>query len=199
MPFADVPFDICQPAISPVNCIVTVVLNVLTDLCLMYIPLKVSAHVLVKARNVTSILMTRLQVISTSQLDIKRKVMLSGLFSGGIFVMACGILRAALILTDPVGGAAAAGSWAVRETFVAVIIGNLLMVYALGRNVSTTIHSKMSAVTSSRSSHIELVEEPGQSSHKAFAGEISADKRASYWYDIRANPTSSENTSELRT
>ena len=112
--------------------------------------------------------------------------MLSGLFSGGVFVMACGILRAALILTDPVGGAAAAGSWAVRETFVAVVIGNLPMVYALVRNVSSTIHTKITAVTSTRSSHFELVEEPSHSSHKAFAGQISADNRSSHWYEIRA-------------
>lgn len=30
---------------------------------------------------------------------------------------------------DPIGGAQAAGSWAVRETFVAVVVSNLPMVY----------------------------------------------------------------------
>lgn len=38
--------------------------------------------------------------------------------------MMAGILRCVLILRDPVGGAQQAGSWAVRETFVATIIGN---------------------------------------------------------------------------
>lgn len=47
--------------------------------------------------------------------------------------MACGILRCVLILRDPVGGAQQAGSWAVRETFVAVIIGNIPMIYPFFR------------------------------------------------------------------
>ncbi len=45
--------------------------------------------------------------------------------------MACGILRCTLILLDPVNGAQQAGSWAVRETFVAVIIDNIPMIYPL--------------------------------------------------------------------
>lgn len=49
--------------------------------------------------------------------------------------MACGILRCALILLDPVNGAQQAGSWAVRETFVAVVIDNLPMIYPLCRQV----------------------------------------------------------------
>jgi hypothetical protein len=37
------------------------------------------------------------------------------------------------ISQDPVNGAQAAGSWACRETFVAVIIGNIPMIYPLFR------------------------------------------------------------------
>ena len=119
------------------------------------------------------------QVISTSQLDTKRKVLLCSIFSGGIFVMACGILRAALILTNPITGAAAAGSWAVRETFVSVVIGNLPMIYALVRSWPAKLRSH---VTSTRSSHFELVEVPN---HKALAGHVSADNQSKHWYDIR--------------
>lgn len=53
--------------------------------------------------------------------------------------MACGILRCVLILRDPVGGAQQAGSWAVRETFVAVIIGNIPMIYPLFRRTFRSI------------------------------------------------------------
>ena len=49
--------------------------------------------------------------------------------------MACGILRCVLILRDPVGGAQQAGSWAVRETFVSVIIGNIPMIYQFFRRI----------------------------------------------------------------
>jgi hypothetical protein len=53
------------------------------------------------------------------------------LFSGGIFVTTAGVLRCVLILTDEVNGAQQAGSWAVRETFVAVITSNLPMIFPL--------------------------------------------------------------------
>lgn len=53
------------------------------------------------------------------------------LFSGGAFVTMAGILRCVLILTDPINGAQQAGSWAVRETFVAVVTSNLPMIFPL--------------------------------------------------------------------
>lgn len=53
--------------------------------------------------------------------------------------MSCGILRCVLILRDPVGGAQQAGSWAVRETFVAVIIGNIPMIYPFFRRTWRSI------------------------------------------------------------
>ena len=57
------------------------------------------------------------------------------MFCGGFFVIACGILRCVLILRDPVGGAQQAGSWAVRETFVSVIIGNIPIIYPFFRRM----------------------------------------------------------------
>ncbi|KAI0904954.1 hypothetical protein F4823DRAFT_567223 [Ustulina deusta] len=53
------------------------------------------------------------------------------LFSGGVFIIVCAIIRAVLIVTDPIGGAQTAGSWAVRETFVAVITTNVPMIFPL--------------------------------------------------------------------
>lgn len=85
-----------------------------------------------------------------SSLRPLKKAGLIVLFSGGIFVMVAGILRCILIITvssprgypgrgvvssanpsciqDPVNGAQQAGSWAVRETFVAVVTSNLPMI-----------------------------------------------------------------------
>ncbi|KAF7122907.1 hypothetical protein CNMCM5793_001018 [Aspergillus hiratsukae] len=105
----------CQPAISPIDVYVTVTLNVATDLYLITIP----APMLFKAR-----------------LPWREKLELSILFSGGIFVMAAGILRCVLIVTAGADGAQQAGSWACRETFVAVIIGNAPMIYPLFRRVA---------------------------------------------------------------
>ncbi|KAK4134425.1 hypothetical protein BT67DRAFT_433933 [Trichocladium antarcticum] len=101
------PGNFCQPAISRIDIFVTVVLNVLTDLYLMSIPIP---------------------LLWQSSLRPLKKAGLIVLFSGGIFVMVAGILRCVLIITDPVNGAQQAGSWAVRETFVAVVTSNLPMI-----------------------------------------------------------------------
>ncbi|KAK0721674.1 hypothetical protein B0T26DRAFT_190617 [Lasiosphaeria miniovina] len=104
------PGNFCQPAISKIDIFVTVVLNVLTDLYLMSIPIP---------------------MLWRSSMKPLRKAGLILLFSGGAFVTMAGILRCVLIITDPVNGAQQAGSWAVRETFVAVVTSNLPMVFPL--------------------------------------------------------------------
>ncbi|OQE17960.1 hypothetical protein PENSTE_c019G01649 [Penicillium steckii] len=109
------PGNYCQPAVSKIDIYVTVVLNVTTDIYLISIP----APMLFKAR-----------------LRWREKLELLILFSGGLFVMMAGILRCVLILTAGANGAQQAGSWACRETFVAVIIGNIPMIYPLIRRVA---------------------------------------------------------------
>ncbi|KAL1641261.1 hypothetical protein SLS58_006163 [Diplodia intermedia] len=106
------PGNHCQPAVSKIDLYVTVVLNVVTDAYLMSIPMP---------------------MLWKANLEIKRKLSLILVFGGGVFVMMAGILRCALIIKDPVNGAQAAGSWACRETFVAVVIGNAPMIYPLFR------------------------------------------------------------------
>ncbi|KAJ5724241.1 hypothetical protein N7488_002276 [Penicillium malachiteum] len=109
------PGNHCQPAVSKIDIYVTVVLNVATDIYLISIP----APMLFKAR-----------------LHWREKLELLILFSGGLFVMMCGILRCVLILTAGANGAEEAGSWACRETFVAVVIGNVPMIYPLLRRLA---------------------------------------------------------------
>ncbi|KAL4997087.1 hypothetical protein BDV10DRAFT_201991 [Aspergillus recurvatus] len=109
------PGNYCQPAVSKIDVYVTVTLNVATDIYLLTIPMPI----LFKAR-----------------LPIREKLELLVLFSGGIFVMAAGILRCVLIVTAGANGAQQAGSWACRETFVAVIIGNAPMIYPFLRRVA---------------------------------------------------------------
>ncbi|KAL9018864.1 MAG: hypothetical protein Q9185_003835 [Variospora sp. 1 TL-2023] len=53
------------------------------------------------------------------------------MFSGGILVMVAGILRCVLILTAGVNGPQQAGVWSIRESFIAVVVGNLPMLYTL--------------------------------------------------------------------
>ncbi|KAK6829372.1 hypothetical protein PG987_009956 [Apiospora arundinis] len=104
--------DFCQPAISKVDIFVTVVLNVVTDLYLLTIPIP---------------------MLWQSSIKPVKKAALIVMFSGGVFVTAAGVLRCVLIITNPVTGAQQAGSWAVRETFVAVITTNLPMVFPMFR------------------------------------------------------------------
>lgn len=80
-----------------------------------------------------------------------KKVGLMVLFSGGIFVTTAAILRCVLIITNPVTGAQQAGSWACRETFVAVVTSNLPMVFPLMRRWGSPLFSSMrSASTRSK-------------------------------------------------
>ncbi|KAL2796013.1 hypothetical protein BJX66DRAFT_350286 [Aspergillus keveii] len=109
------PGNYCQPAVSKIDVYVTVTLNVATDVYLISIP----TPILFKAR-----------------LPLREKLELLILFSGGIFVMAAGILRCVLIVTAGANGAQQAGSWACRETFVAVIIGNAPMIYPFFRRLA---------------------------------------------------------------
>ncbi|KAF4310118.1 hypothetical protein GTA08_BOTSDO02284 [Botryosphaeria dothidea] len=111
------PGNHCQPAISKPNLYVTVVLNTSTDALLTSIPLRM--------------------LWTAKTLPLRTKLSLTVIFCGAIFVMAAGILRCALILSDPSNAAPArATSWACRETFVAVVISNAPMLYQhAGRGV----------------------------------------------------------------
>ncbi|KAF9877958.1 hypothetical protein CkaCkLH20_04534 [Colletotrichum karsti] len=121
------PGNFCQPAISKINILVTVVLNVLTDLYLLSIPIP---------------------MLWTSKLPMRKKLGLIVLFSGGIFVTMAGILRCVLIIKDPVGGAQQAGSWAVRETFVAVVTTNVPMIFPLLRKWLSPVFGTISSTLS---------------------------------------------------
>ncbi|PGH08076.1 hypothetical protein AJ79_06076 [Helicocarpus griseus UAMH5409] len=104
------PGNHCQPANSIVQVATLISLNISTDLYLMSIPLP---------------------MIWKSRLPWKRKMFLLGMFGGGFLVMVFGILRCTTILTSGERGPEEAGRWSCRESFVAVMIGNLPMVYPL--------------------------------------------------------------------
>ena len=74
--------------------------------------------------------------------------------------MMAGILRCVLILTAGARSAEQAGSWAVRETFVAVVVSNMPIIYSLLRGLFKSLSeytvtiSKRSTPSSSR--HVRL-------------------------------------------
>ncbi|KAL2682614.1 hypothetical protein Neosp_007066 [[Neocosmospora] mangrovei] len=98
----------CHPAISP-NLVWTYLsFNVATDLYLIMIPMP---------------------MLWKAAMPWFQKVWLISLFSCGLFVTMAAILRVVLLVSDPINGAQLAGSWAVRETFVAVLVTNLPMLF----------------------------------------------------------------------
>ncbi|KAI1463532.1 uncharacterized protein F4812DRAFT_242767 [Daldinia caldariorum] len=140
------PGNVCQPAISNQVIWVYLSMNVTTDLYLISIPVP---------------------MLWQSSLKPAKKFGLIVLFSGGLFVVACAILRCALIVTDPVNGAQLAGSWAVRETFVAVITTNLPMVFPLIKLWLTPILGSL--ITTVRSQQ-KLTDKESRSDLRTFGG-----------------------------
>ncbi|KAL8663695.1 MAG: hypothetical protein Q9202_003641 [Teloschistes flavicans] len=126
------PGNFCQPAISKLQVAVLITLNISTDFYLMSVPLP---------------------MIWGSRLATKRKWALSVMFSGGILVMVAGILRCVLILTSGVNGPQQAGEWSIRESFIAVTVGNLPMLYTLFQRLHSSALSTLSSARSASNSH----------------------------------------------
>ncbi|QGI88314.1 hypothetical protein CEK25_003270 [Fusarium fujikuroi] len=116
------PGNFCHPAISRLYIFIIVSLNILTDVYLLAIPIP---------------------MLWGARIPKVKKYGLVVLFSGAVFVMVAGLLRCILILkvrdfpsseyreefTDltqnPKSGPIEGASWAVRESFVAVVTANL--------------------------------------------------------------------------
>ncbi|CAG7953540.1 unnamed protein product [Penicillium nalgiovense] len=106
------PGNFCQPTHSRIYVFVSVVLNIVTDMYLLSIPLP---------------------LLWTVNLNLKRKIPLMVLFSGAAFVMIAGIIRAATIMKNSPDGAEAGSKWACRETFVSIVVSNLPIIQPLIR------------------------------------------------------------------
>lgn len=93
--------DICQPTVSKVYILVVVVLNVFTDVFLLFIPLPVSStSIFYPFRNQSFLIIGSMtQLLWKVEIGLKRKISLMVLFSGGIFIIAASIIRAAVVLS----------------------------------------------------------------------------------------------------
>lgn len=111
-PISSCPTDLCTPSNSRVWVLVTVILNILTDVYLLFIPLP---------------------LLWTVNIDLKRKIPLMALFSGATFVMIAGIIRAVTIMNNRPDGASEGSKWACRETFVSIIVSNLPIIQPIIR------------------------------------------------------------------
>ncbi|KAK7943569.1 uncharacterized protein PG986_012682 [Apiospora aurea] len=102
------PGNLCQPTRSSVYVLVVVILNVLTDAYLLSIPLPLLWQV---------------------NIGLRKRLPLMALFSGGLFIGIAGSIRANVILNSGPDGAAAGSRWAVRETFVAIVVTNMPFIH----------------------------------------------------------------------
>ncbi|SCV54944.1 related to integral membrane protein PTH11 [Fusarium fujikuroi] len=98
------PGNFCHPAISRLYIFIIVSLNILTDVYLLAIPIP---------------------MLWGARIPKVKKYGLVVLFSGAVFVMVAGLLRCILILKNPKSGPIEGASWAVRESYVAVVTANL--------------------------------------------------------------------------
>ncbi|EFY96259.2 hypothetical protein X797_008473 [Metarhizium robertsii] len=102
------PGNICQPTVSSQIIWVNMSLNIFTDLYLISIPVP---------------------LLWRSSFKPIKKIGLIVLFSGGLLVAVCAVLRSVLVFTDPIDGSRLACLWASREVFVAVVTTNLPIVF----------------------------------------------------------------------
>ncbi|KAF7545719.1 hypothetical protein G7Z17_g8958 [Cylindrodendrum hubeiense] len=141
------PGEFCYPAISPAIVWTGLALNVTTDLYLIMIPMP---------------------MLWKAAMPWVQKCWLIALFSCGLFVTMAAILRVVLLMSDPVNGAMLAGSWAVRETFTAVVTTNIPMLFPhfkkavaplvsrVGSSLGFSRNSKSGGGTGSRFSKVTL-------------------------------------------
>ncbi|KXX80211.1 hypothetical protein MMYC01_204231 [Madurella mycetomatis] len=95
---------ICQPTNSKLYVLSVLIPDVFTDLYLLSIPLPL------------------LWVINIS---LKKKLGLTALFSGVVFVIMAAIIRGVVILTSGPEGAVTGSEWAIREEFVSIVVSNM--------------------------------------------------------------------------
>ncbi|KFA65848.1 hypothetical protein S40285_04659 [Stachybotrys chlorohalonatus IBT 40285] len=104
------PQNHCQAAVSRPIVITAYTTNVFTDLYLMSIPLP---------------------MLWNTSMPTWKKLGLGFLFTGGFVVIIFTTIRCVIIITNPTRGAPLSGTWAVRESFVAIVTTNLPMVFTL--------------------------------------------------------------------
>ncbi|KAL2260410.1 hypothetical protein VTK26DRAFT_5590 [Humicola hyalothermophila] len=95
---------ICQPTNSKLYVFSVMIPDILTDLYLLSIPLP---------------------LLWSINLSVRKKLILTVLFSGVIFVIMAAIIRGVVILTAGPEGAVSGSEWAIREEFVSIVVSNL--------------------------------------------------------------------------
>ncbi|KAJ4263903.1 hypothetical protein NW762_005940 [Fusarium torreyae] len=130
------PGDACTLAVA--NYLTLVVLNIVTDLAIVSIPIP---------------------LLWTVKLNIKRKLMIGVLLCSGVFIMVATLLRCVFSLQD-INGINTSTIWAIRETFVAIIAVNAAAIKPLFSASRWLISSKGSSHNKGTSSYINKYGHP---------------------------------------
>jgi len=133
------PGAVCYPSHSMPNLYTMIILNVTTDLYLMFIPLP---------------------MIWRSFLPTKVKVGLYVMFSGGVVVTTVAFLCCFFIITAGIEGAARAGQWSIRESFLAILITNIPLIFPFVARFYNRVSSTLSSSSGKRGSY-RLNSSPG--------------------------------------
>lgn len=70
-------------------------------------------------------------MIWATRLSYKKKIAIAMMFCGGILTTVAGLLRCILILTSGAEGPQQAGEWSCRESFIAVFVSNIPILFPL--------------------------------------------------------------------
>ncbi|KAH7140339.1 hypothetical protein B0J13DRAFT_504495 [Dactylonectria estremocensis] len=101
--------SICKPQ-SVLNMVPALIMNVLTDVCIMAIPAP---------------------VVLPLQTTLWKRIGLLFLFGAGLFIMIAAILRVTMVLVEKNGATAAI--WSCREDFVAILVGQAILIRPMFR------------------------------------------------------------------
>ncbi|CAJ2500325.1 Uu.00g031780.m01.CDS01 [Anthostomella pinea] len=129
------PGALCQPTNSPLNVWAVLIPNIITDLYLLSIPLPVRCSNCPPSRN-SEANEIALQLLWKVNIGLRTKASLMLLFSGAVFIIAAGTVRAIVILSAGPNGAVMGSEWACREIFVAIVVTNLPIIQPLMRKVA---------------------------------------------------------------
>jgi hypothetical protein len=77
-------------------------------------------------------------MVWSARISATNKIGLIGMFCGGLITAVAGILRCTFVLLDRPDGPQLAGEWSCRESFIAVFVSNIPVMYPIFRRLYKT-------------------------------------------------------------
>jgi hypothetical protein len=106
-------------------------------------------------------------MVWSARISPTKKTALIAMFCGGLITAVAGILRCTFVLLDRPDGPQLAGEWSCRESFIAVFISNLPVMYPIVNNLFVRVKNAASSHSRSKSGQLGKSSE-GDSSSRAY-------------------------------